>query len=190
MNKVKINGLLAVYISYLQCLQINFEDLNCHSCKSKEKLKHRRNKGNHGNDSVSNNFDTVNLDHNKTLNNDCCKCNCGKKSKGLCGLKVHQRSCRAITSLSSSNFVIDNIKQDATENCFVTTNSKQDEFPFLKEDVKLPKSLEDWYSANMYFHSELSTINIKNNLNEAMRVMNSTICNFFCDNYGHRNSIL
>ena len=111
MNKVKINGLLAVYISYLQCLQINFEDLNCHSCKSKEKLKHRRNKGNHGNDSVSNNFDTVNLDHNKTLNNDCRKCNCGKKSKGLCGLKVHQRSCRAITSLSSSNFVIDNIKQ-------------------------------------------------------------------------------
>ena len=105
----------------------NFEDLNRHSWKCKENLKHQRNKGNHGNDSFSNNFDTVNLDHNKTLNNDCHKCNCGEKSKGLCGLKVHQRSCRAITSLSSSNFVIGNIKQDATENRFVTTNSKQDE---------------------------------------------------------------
>ena len=46
-------------------------------------------------------------------------------------------------SLNNSNIVLDNIEQDAIENHFVTTNSNQDEFPFLKEGVKLPKSPED-----------------------------------------------
>ena len=100
------------------------------------------------------------------------KCICGKKCKGLRGLKVHQRSCRAITSLNNDNIVIDNTEQDAIENHFVTKNSNQDEFPSLKGGVKLPKSPEDWNLANLYFHSELSSINIKNNLNEAMSFMN------------------
>ena len=34
--------------------------------------------------------------------------------------------------------------------------SNQDEFPFLKEVVKLPKSPKDWNLANLYVHSELS----------------------------------
>ena len=67
------------------------------------------------------------------------------------------------------------MEQDAIENHFVTTNSKQNEFPSLKEGVKLLKSPEDWRLANLYFHSELSSINIKNNLNEAMSLMNSTV---------------
>ena len=61
--------------------------------------------------------------------------------KKLHGLKVHQRSCRAITSLNSNNIVIDIIEQDAIENHFVTTNSKQDEFPSLKEGVKSPRTI-------------------------------------------------
>ena len=117
------------------------------------------------------------------------KCICGKKCKGLRGLKVHQRSCRAITSLNSDNIVIDNIEQDAIENHFVTTNSNQDEFPFLKEGVKLPKSPEDWNLAHLYFHAELSSINIKNNLNEAMNLINSIVYNYFRDNYGYKNTI-
>ena len=95
----------------------------------------------------------------------------------LCGLRVHQRSCRAITSLNN-NIVINNIEQDATKNHFIITNNKQHEFPSLKEGAKLTKSLEDWHLANMYFHSELLTINIKINLNEAMNLMNSTVYNF------------
>ena len=91
----------------------------------------------------SNSFNTVNPDRNEIVNNDCQNSICGKKCKGLRGLKVHQRSCRAITSLNSDNIVIDNIEQDAIENHFVTTNSNQDEFPFLKEGVKLLKSPED-----------------------------------------------
>ena len=144
-----------------------------------KKLKHQRNEDNHDNDSASNNFNTVNLDRNEIVNNDCHKCICDEKCKGLRGLKVHQRLCRVIISLNNDNIVINNIEQNARENYFVTTNTKQDEFASLNEGAKLPKSLEDWRFASMYFHSELSTINIKNKLNEAMSLMNSPyITNF------------
>ena len=106
-----------------------------------------------------------------------------KNVKRLRDLKVHQRSCRAITSLNNDNIVIDKMEQDAIGNHFVTTNRKQDEYPSLKESIKLPKSPEDWRLANHYFHSELSSINIKNNLNEAMSLINSTVYNYFRDNY-------
>ena len=187
MNKVAIIGLLVAFGICSFCKK-DFEVLNSHSWRCKEKLKHKRNKGNHGNNSVSNSFNTVNLDRNEIVNNDCHKCTCAKKCKGFCGLKVHQSSCRAITSLSN-NIVINNIKQDATKNHFEITNNKQDEFHSLKEGVRLTKSLEDWHLANMYFHSELLTINIKNNLNEAMSLMNSTVYNYFCDHYGYKNTI-
>ena len=62
-------------------------------------------------------------------------------------------------------------------------------FLLLKEGVKLPRSLEDWRLTNMYFHYELSTVNRKNNLNEAMSLMNSTVYNYLHDNYGYKNTI-
>ena len=33
------------------------------------------------------------------------------------------------------------------------------------------------------------SINIKNNLNEAMRLMNSIVYNYFRDNFGYKNTI-
>ena len=187
-NKESYNYWYTVFVICSFC-EKDFEVLNCHSWRCKEKLKHQRNESNQGNNSVSNNFHTVNLDCNEIVNKDCHKYVCGKKCKGLRGLKVHQRSCRPITSLNNDNIVIDNIEQDAIENHFVTTNSKQDEFLSLKEGVKLPKSPEDWRLANLCCHSKLSSINIKNILNEAMSLMNSTACNYFRDNYGYKNTI-
>ena len=75
------------------------------------------------------------------------------------------------------------------KNHFVMTNSKQDEFLSLKKGVKLPKSPEGWRLANQYFHLELSSINRKNNLSEAMSLVNSTVFNYFRDNYGYKNII-
>ena len=66
----------------------------------------------------------------------------GKISKGLHGLKVNQRSCRAITSLNNNNMVGGNTEQNTIENRFFTGNSNQDEFPTLKNGVKLPMLLE------------------------------------------------
>ena len=189
MNKVTIIGILAILVICSFC-EKEFEVLNRHDWRCEERLRYQRNGGNHGNDSVSNNFNAVNLDCNEIVNNDCHKCICGKKCKGLRGLKVHQRSCRAIESLNNDNIVLDNIEQDAIENHFVTTNSKQDEFPSLKEGVKLSKSPEDWRLASLYFHSEISSVNIKCFLNEAMSLMNIDIVyNYFRDSYGHKNTI-
>ena len=88
----------------MQFLQKIF--LNGHSWKCREKIKHQRNEGNHGNGIVSNNFNRINLHRQKIVNNDCHKCICGKKCKGLRGLKVHQRS-----SLNKENTIIDNIER-------------------------------------------------------------------------------
>ena len=88
MNKVTIIGLLVVFVIYSFCKN-DFEVLNRHSWRCKEKLKHQRNEGNHGNDRVSNSFNTVNLDRNEIVDNDCHKCICDKKCKRLCVLKVN-----------------------------------------------------------------------------------------------------
>ena len=60
MNTVTIIGILAVLVICSFCKK-DFEALNHHSWRCKEKLKHQRNEGGHGNDSVSNNFNIVNL---------------------------------------------------------------------------------------------------------------------------------
>ena len=101
LNKVIVIDILVVFFICSFCKK-DLEVLNCHSWRCKEELKNQRNEGNHANDIVSNNFNTVNPDRNEILNNDCTKCICGKKCKGLRGLKVHQRSCRAIISLNNN----------------------------------------------------------------------------------------
>lgn len=52
MNKVTIIDLLAAFVISSFCKK-DFEVLNCHGWKCKEKLKHQRNEGNNGNDRVS-----------------------------------------------------------------------------------------------------------------------------------------
>ena len=80
MNKVTIIGILAVFVICSFCKK----DLNQHSWRCREKLKHQRNEFNYGSDSVSNNLNTVKLDLNEIVNNDCHTCICGKKCIGLC----------------------------------------------------------------------------------------------------------
>ena len=52
-----------------------------------------------------------------------------------------------------------------------------------KPRIKLPKADSGWKLANLFFKSELSTLDInRDNLNESS--MNSTIYNYFAENYG------
>ena len=80
MNKVTTISLLAVFV-ICSFYQKDFEILNRYSWRCKEKLKHQRNEDNHGNHSVSNNCNTVNLVRNEIVNNDCPKCICGKMQR-------------------------------------------------------------------------------------------------------------
>lgn len=175
MNEITIRGLLTVVTICSFCHK-SFEVIKRHTWRCKEKLNHHRNEGiegNHGNDNVLLNAE-VNLNRNDIANNNSPKCICGRICKGLRGLKAHQRSCRSITSLKDENTVDnENInKQHVMNNQFATANNNdKDESPSLKEGIKLPKSPEDWRLANMYFHSELSKINIKGNLFSCLFLM-------------------
>ena len=64
-NKVTIIGLLVVFV-ICSFSQKDFEVLNRHSCRCKEKLKNQRNEDS-DNYSVSNKCDTVNLARNELL---------------------------------------------------------------------------------------------------------------------------
>ena len=65
-NKVTIVGLLVVFVICSFC-QKDFEVLNRHSCRCKEKLTNQRNEDSDDNYSVSNKCDTVNLAPNELL---------------------------------------------------------------------------------------------------------------------------
>ena len=49
----------------------------------------------------------------------------------------------------------------------------------------MPKTDSGWELANLFFKSELSTSNTnRDNLNETVASINSTICNYFSEKYG------
>ena len=90
-------------------------------------------------------------------------CSCGKRCKGLRGLKWYQRSRRVIKSTSDN--IVDNLEDDYNElndnNNFDINNDSNlsddttNESPSLKNAVKLPVSTNDWDIANAYFHFNL-----------------------------------
>ena len=100
--------------------------------------------------------DNIPIIENQTRTNyiDSVKCCCGKKCKGLRGLKSHQRSCRVIKCLneemvSTNDTKIDEIINDNI-NDFIVEN-----LPELKPGIKLPKTETGWKEANTYLKSVL-----------------------------------
>ena len=72
-------------------------------------------------------------------------CCCGKKCKGHRGLKMHQRSCRAIHGLNGDSNTVDSQHSPGNENIdneniYIGTLLEQSETPFIKKGVKLPKN--------------------------------------------------
>ena len=116
---------------------------------------------------------------------------CGKRCKGLRGLKPHQRSCR-IKSMSDN--IVDNVGNDYNElndnNNFDINNANSlsddtaNEPPSLKNGVKLPTWTNDWDIANTYFHSNFTLSQIsENGTEETVRHLNDTVYNYFIDNF-------
>ena len=120
----------------------------------------------------------------RTNNVDSVKCCCGKKCKGLRGLKSHQRSCQVIKGLneemvSTIDTEIDEIINDNLDD-FIAEN-----LPELKPGIKLPKAETGWKEADTYFRSVLHAgdINISN-LNISVKNMNNIIYEYFAKNFG------
>ena len=113
-------------------------------------------------------------------------CVCGKVCKGNLGLKSHQRACRTIRGLNQELTNALRSHDQDNEDEITTDNSVQlDDQVRTKPGIKLPKTDSGWELANLFFKSELSTSNInRDNLNETIASMNSTIYNYFAENYG------
>ena len=92
------------------------------------------------------------------------KCCCGKMCKGARGLKMHQRSCHVIHGLNNQLLEDREDQMHANE----TLESTEIEFsdsacnlpieeniPELKKGIKLPKTDNQWLTANEYFKSSL-----------------------------------
>ena len=125
-------------------------------------------------------------DNNGPANTEEIKCACGKKCKGLRGLKAHQRSCRTIKTLCDE--VLDDLnsnnRTDQQEEVTIDENIVNDHAN-LKTGINLPKNDKDWEIANSFFHMELSIDDINTvSLDEVVNKFNETIYNYFRDNYG------
>ena len=139
----------------------DFKSLGRHAWRCKEKLRstdqedliHRNTQG-PCNTPISITFGSNNHVSNCTS----VKCCCGKVCNGLRGLKMHQRSCRVITSLESETFEIE--EQTDTDTGQIHNNVDWNSLPSIKAGIKLPKSDAQWQAANMYFASAMPVYGI------------------------------
>ena len=152
----------------------DFKVLGRHSWQCKSKPMNLTSNSNHG--------ESITIAEKVPCNNDFIHCMCGKKCKGVRGLKRHQRSCRTIKSFSEDiiNDLQANYNSDSNNDHFEVNESQLDELnedsPQLKSGVKLPNSQEDWKLANDFFHTHLPIENITNeNMNEIVNNFNNTV---------------
>ena len=112
------------------------------------------------------------------------KCCCGKLCNGVRGLKMHQRSCRLIKSLTDETLK----ELEETENINTGQDLASvdfDSMPTMKPSSKLRKSDDQWKTTNAYFVASLPISEIDHkNISMQVAAMNSTIYNYFHDNFG------
>ena len=64
------------------------------------------------------------------------------------------------------------------------------EMPNIKRGIKLPKSDEQWSTANLYFLNPLPISGINSsNLNESIQILNATIYSYFEENFGYSDEV-
>ncbi len=121
------------------------------------------------------------------------KCCCGKVCKGARGLKMHQRSCRVIDDLEDGlhQQMTDALNDQQNEddagpiNPEISLLNDHDNFPELKQGIKLPKSPLQWSTANDFFKLTLSSHPITpHDLNNNINTMATVIYNYFSENFG------
>ena len=133
-------------------------------------------------------YERITLRQRTPVNEDHVQCCCGKKCKGLRGLKSDQRSCGTIRGLNENLFnelqATDCIESETlVENASTVTTQPYDNS--VKKGVNLPTRQGEWEIANSFFHSELpiSEVN-KDNLNNVTEKFNRIVYDYFNDNYG------
>ena len=120
-------------------------------------------------------------------------CCCGKDCKGLRGLKMHQRNCPAIKDLHGETFEVmqENMSEHSDHNIDFELDAQYErEMPNIKRGIKLPKSDEQWSTANLFFLNALPTSGINSsNLNESIQLLNAIIYTYFEENFGYSDEV-
>jgi len=184
------SSFLLIFIAGIVCLFCgqDFVSLGRHAWRCKQRMQpedqqeqhQHHNQQNLNNSSVTESNDTT------------VKCCCGKICKGNRGLKMHQRSCRVISGLndelrtdfiSTTQHENDNNEQD-DDSLFIQPD--EEIFPDIKVGINLPKSDEQWLTANEYFKSvlQLSPPIRFEDLNSCIQLLNDSIYNYFSENFG------
>ena len=84
-------------------------------------------------------------------------CFCGKKCKGLRGLRAHQRSC-VVSNLDDLKGLFTQLNatiQQETSVAYEESMTPLLEKISVKEGIRLPSTKEEWETANMYIHANL-----------------------------------
>ena len=133
------------------------------------------------------------------MNSHTVECSCGKKCKGIRGLKIHQRSCRVLQGLND-NLLQDLQREITNSSADVSTTGEETQMDrsmqteistesYLKPGMKLPKTSWAWKAANGYFQAVFSNQPIESdNLDWHIRHLNDVMYDCFKANYGVVNS--
>ena len=184
-------GFIAMFLTCVVCSFCNqdFVSLGRHKWRCKERV-HSNGPGDHtyttGRQAIPTPCTAISS---KTV----IKCCCGKMCKGARGLKMHQRSCHVIHGLK--NQLLEDLEEQMHAN--ETLESTEIEFsdsacnlpieeniPELKKGIKLPKTDNQWLTANEYFKSSLQ-------LNSPITThdLNNLIYEYFSQNFGYSESV-
>jgi len=118
------------------------------------------------------------------------KCCCGKKCKGIRGLKMHQRSCRIVLDLNNELTAdileqhTDSIDYSTTDELSINDFIANGTSPDLKQGINLPKNDDEWLTANLFFKSDLPPIT-SDDIGSNIKQLNDVVYNYFQTNYGN-----
>ena len=143
-----------------------------------------------GNGSAINNASNFANENNIPINRGNLNCVCGKVCKGKRGLKSHQRSCRTIRDLGLEHIGRDPAQGDATEEAEGGGESASDEDSLRDQDakklpgLKLPKTVDEWAEANLYFQTMIYSLAPITDISARAKSLQSLIYNYFAETYG------
>ena len=94
-------------------------------------------------------------------------CCCGQVCKGLRGLKMRQRNCRAIKDLYGETFEVmqETMSEHSDHNFDFELDAQYEcEMRTIKRGIKLLKSDEQWSNANLFFLNALPISEINSSI--------------------------
>ena len=116
------------------------------------------------------------------------ECHCGKLCNGNRGLRAHQRFCHVNDVPELRDLFMQEIQQLNSNDIDIESSDEELEINHFKrlpkKGIKLPKTAEEWNTANEYFKQNLSNCENINDIEIEIRNIQNIIYNYFVVNNG------